>query len=134
MASCNPSDEDLARLRDQGLSVAVSLLDAKAQPPRYDKKSATLAGWAIYSVPIEEGGAPSLDQLGRLVDWPPTRVARPRGLRGVAPRGWPDVGREQRGEGDNRLTSPGLRVSMCWRLFPAVSAGALRVTEAGEQG
>jgi protein-tyrosine phosphatase len=62
-ASSDPSDEDLARLRAQGFSVAVSLLEEKAQPPRYDKKSAALAGWVIWSMPIEEGGTPSLDQL-----------------------------------------------------------------------
>jgi protein-tyrosine phosphatase len=66
MASSNPSDEDLARLRAQGFSVVVSLLDEKAQPPRYDKKAAALAGWVIWSVPVGEGGAPSLDQLSEL--------------------------------------------------------------------
>src|SRR5439155_4770368 len=28
-----------------------------------DRKAAALAGWSIYSIPIEEGGAPSLDQV-----------------------------------------------------------------------
>src|SRR5262249_32898697 len=63
LASSNPSDEDLARHRTSGFSVLVSLLEEKRQPPRYDKLSAALAGWAIYQVPIEEGGAASLDQL-----------------------------------------------------------------------
>ena len=63
MASSNPSDEDLARLRAQGFSVVVSLLEEKKRPPRYDKKSAARAGWTIYSIPIEEGGVPSRDQL-----------------------------------------------------------------------
>jgi protein tyrosine phosphatase (PTP) superfamily phosphohydrolase (DUF442 family) len=62
-ASGNPSDADLALLRAQGFSVVVALLEEKTQPPRYDKKSAALAGRAIYSVPVEEGGPPSLDQL-----------------------------------------------------------------------
>ena len=62
LASSNPSDEGLAQLRAQGFGLAVSLLDKKKQPPRYDKKSAASAGWAIYSIPIEEGTTPSLVQ------------------------------------------------------------------------
>ena len=61
--SGNPSDEDLAQLRDQGFGVAVSLLEERKQPPRYDKQSALDAGWSIYSIPIEEGSAPSLEQI-----------------------------------------------------------------------
>jgi hypothetical protein len=77
MASGNPGDQDLARLRTQGFRVAVSLLGGKARPPRYDKKSAALAGWAIWSVPVEGGGAPSLDQVSEL-------TARMRALPGGA--------------------------------------------------
>jgi protein-tyrosine phosphatase len=69
MACSNPSDQQLARLRALGFSVLVSLLEEKMQPPRYDKKSAALAGWAIHSIPIEEGGAPSLDHLCRFTAW-----------------------------------------------------------------
>jgi protein-tyrosine phosphatase len=67
MASSNPSDQDLARLRVQGFSVLVSLLEEKKQPPRYDKKSAAVAGWAISSIPIEEGGAASHEQLAEFI-------------------------------------------------------------------
>jgi protein-tyrosine phosphatase len=63
MASSNPSDEDLARLRVQGFSVVVSLLEERKQPPRYNKQAAAAAGWAIYTIPIEEGGVPSREQL-----------------------------------------------------------------------
>jgi hypothetical protein len=63
MGSSNPGDVDLGRLRTQGFSVAVSLLVENKQPPRYDKKSAADAGWSINSIPIEEGCAPSLDQI-----------------------------------------------------------------------
>lgn len=63
LASSHPSDEGLARLRAQGFSLAVSLLDENKQPPRYDKKSAVIAGWAIYSIPIQEGATPSLVQV-----------------------------------------------------------------------
>jgi protein-tyrosine phosphatase len=67
MASSNPSDEDLARLRVQGFSVVVSLLEEKEQPPRYDQKSAAGAGWAVYPIPIPEGGVPSRDQLSKFI-------------------------------------------------------------------
>jgi hypothetical protein len=63
MASSNPSDEDLERLRVLGFSVVLSLLEEKKQPPRYDKKSAAGAGWANYPIPIEERGVPSRDQV-----------------------------------------------------------------------
>ncbi len=62
MASSNPSDEELAQLRVQGFSVAVSFLQEDRQAPRYDRKSAALAGWSIYPLPIEEGRAASLEQ------------------------------------------------------------------------
>jgi protein-tyrosine phosphatase len=63
MGCSNPSDEYLARLRVDGVSVAVSLLEESKQPPRYDKRSARDAGWSIYEIPIEEGRAPSLEQI-----------------------------------------------------------------------
>jgi protein-tyrosine phosphatase len=66
LASSNPTNEELARFRLQGLRVVVSLLEEDKQPPKYDKKSATQAGWTIYSMPIEEGGVPSLNQFGEL--------------------------------------------------------------------
>ncbi len=63
VGSSNPGDQELRRLRAQGFSFAVSLLEENRQPPRYEKKSAADAGWGIYSIPIEEGRAPSLDQI-----------------------------------------------------------------------
>jgi len=63
LASGNPADGELARLRAQGFSVAVSLLEERKQPPRYARQSATLAGWSIHSIPVEEGGTPSVDQV-----------------------------------------------------------------------
>lgn len=63
LASSHPSDEGLARLRAEGFDLAVSLLDRNKQPPRYDKNSAAIAGWAIYRIPIEEGATPSLVQV-----------------------------------------------------------------------
>jgi protein-tyrosine phosphatase len=39
------------------------LLEENKQPPRYDKKSAADADWSIYSIPIEEGRAASLDPI-----------------------------------------------------------------------
>jgi protein-tyrosine phosphatase len=65
--SSNPTDEDLAQLRAEGFSVAFSFLVEQKQPPRYDKQSAVVAGWTIYSIPIEEGGAPSPDQLSEFI-------------------------------------------------------------------
>lgn len=63
MASSNPTDQDLARLRVDGFGVAVSFLEESKQPPRYDGRSAAVAGWSIHSIPIEEGRAPSLEQV-----------------------------------------------------------------------
>lgn len=63
IASSNPSDQDLARLRAQGFGVAVSFLEESRQPPEYDGRSAAAAGWAFHSIPIEEGRAPSLEQV-----------------------------------------------------------------------
>jgi len=64
LGSSNPSHEELARLRLQGFRVVVSLLEEHKEPLAYGKKSAAVAGWATYSMPIEVGGVPSLDQLG----------------------------------------------------------------------
>ena len=61
--SANPTDEDLAELRAQGFATAVSLLEENKQPPRYNNQLALDAGWSIYSLPIEEGSAASLDQI-----------------------------------------------------------------------
>ena len=61
--SANPTDRDLQPLRAEGFTIAVSLLVESVQPPRYDKQSALTAGWTIYSIPIEEGAAPSLEQI-----------------------------------------------------------------------
>jgi len=61
--SANPTDGDLQALRAQGFSIAVSLLEQSKQAPRYDKQSAPAAGWSIHSIPIEEGAAPSLEQV-----------------------------------------------------------------------
>jgi protein-tyrosine phosphatase len=59
----NPTDENLAGFRSQGFSVALSLLEESAQPARYDRQSAISAGWSIDSIPVEEGSAPSLQQI-----------------------------------------------------------------------
>ena len=61
--SANPTDGDLQALRAEGFTIAVSLLVESKQPPRYDKRSALDAGWSIYPIPIEEGAAPSLEQI-----------------------------------------------------------------------
>jgi protein tyrosine phosphatase (PTP) superfamily phosphohydrolase (DUF442 family) len=65
--SGNPGDEDLERLRAQGFSVAVSLLEESKQPPRYAKRPAEDSGWAIYSIPVAENHAPSLEQIGEFI-------------------------------------------------------------------
>jgi protein-tyrosine phosphatase len=65
--SGNPGDEDLERLRAQGFSVAVSLLEESKQPPRYAKRPAEDSGWAIYSIPVVENHAPSLEQIGEFI-------------------------------------------------------------------
>jgi protein-tyrosine phosphatase len=68
MASSNPSDEDLARLRAEGFGAAVSFLEESKHPPRYDGRFAAAAGWTICSIPIEEGCAPSLEQISEFTE------------------------------------------------------------------
>src|SRR4029077_14501215 len=63
LGSSNPSDKELASLRDQGFSVLVSLLDESKQPPRYNVTAAALAGWSCHSISIEDFHPPSLEQL-----------------------------------------------------------------------
>jgi protein tyrosine phosphatase (PTP) superfamily phosphohydrolase (DUF442 family) len=65
--SANPTDGNLQVLRAEGFTIALSLLGESKQPPRYDKQSALAAGWTIYSIPIEEGAAPSLEQIREFV-------------------------------------------------------------------
>jgi protein-tyrosine phosphatase len=67
MGSSNPTDDDLTRLRRQGFGLVVSLLEENQQPPRYDKKSALVAGWEFYSIPIAEDGAPPRDKLAEFM-------------------------------------------------------------------
>jgi hypothetical protein len=69
--SANPTDEHLAELRAQGFATVVSLLEEDEQPARYDKTSAHAAGWSIDSIPVEEGSAPSLDQIRQFSAMPP---------------------------------------------------------------
>jgi protein-tyrosine phosphatase len=61
--SANPRDEDLAELRAQGFTIAVSLLEENKQPPRYNRRAALAAGWTIYSIPIPENQPPSIEQI-----------------------------------------------------------------------
>ena len=77
--SPNPTDEDLQALRADGFTIAVSLLVESIQPQRYQQPVALSAGWTIYSIPIPENGAPSIEQIHefmvRLRDAPePTKI------------------------------------------------------------
>jgi protein tyrosine phosphatase (PTP) superfamily phosphohydrolase (DUF442 family) len=65
--SANPSDRDLQALRADGFTIAVSLLEESKQPPKYKQESALTAGWSIHSIPIEEGAAPSLEQIRKFM-------------------------------------------------------------------
>lgn len=53
LGSSNPSDRQLAQLRAQGFTVLVSLLNDKAQRPRYDVHAVGQAGWSRYSIVTE---------------------------------------------------------------------------------
>lgn len=66
-ASSNPSNGDLAELRSQGFNVIISFLNENKQPPRYDNKPAAAAGWITHSIPIAEGGVPSVDQVSEFI-------------------------------------------------------------------
>jgi protein-tyrosine phosphatase len=61
--SANPTDQDLRDLGAQGFTSAVSLLIESKQPPRYYPSAAEATGWSIYRISVEEGRAPSLDQI-----------------------------------------------------------------------
>jgi protein-tyrosine phosphatase len=65
--SANPTDEDLAELRAQGFATAVSLLEEEKQPLRYDRQAALSEGWTIYSIPIPENQAPSIEQIHEFI-------------------------------------------------------------------
>lgn len=67
LASGNPSNEQLAALRQEGFRVLVSLLEEPKEPPAYARKAAGVAGWMMWPLPIPAGGVPSLDRLGALV-------------------------------------------------------------------
>src|SRR5438552_13958675 len=77
MASSNPSDQDLAHLRSHGFGVLVSLLDEN-QCPNYDKKSAELADWILYALPIKENCAPSPREISKFAK---LRRALPEGTK-----------------------------------------------------
>lgn len=62
LATSNPSDDDLSALRAEGFGVAVSLLDAIHQRPKYDARSATDSGWLLYTIPIDHRASPTLVQ------------------------------------------------------------------------
>jgi protein tyrosine phosphatase (PTP) superfamily phosphohydrolase (DUF442 family) len=66
MASGNPTDADLARLRSDGFSVAFSFL-GRDETPQFDRRAAAICGWLLYDIPIAEGDAPSLQQVKRFV-------------------------------------------------------------------
>jgi hypothetical protein len=63
LAGSNPATRDLSPLRADGFTLAVSLLDERTQPARYDKKAASDRGWGVYKIPIEDGVTPSLVQM-----------------------------------------------------------------------
>jgi protein tyrosine phosphatase (PTP) superfamily phosphohydrolase (DUF442 family) len=56
------------QFRAHGFSVAISLLNEKKEPPKHNRPSAKLAGWSMYSIPIEEGNVPSLHQVCEFVE------------------------------------------------------------------
>ena len=71
LGSCNPTMGDLAKLRESGFSVIVSLLDEDVQRPYYDSAGAEAIGYARHNIPVEDFGTPTVDQLlefVRLVD------------------------------------------------------------------
>src|SRR3954470_19427748 len=67
LAASNPSDHDLSALRAKGFGVAVSLLDANHQPPKYDARSAADSGWMLYMIPVDRTATPTLVQACEFV-------------------------------------------------------------------
>src|SRR5207244_3262612 len=65
--SPNPTDEELARLRAEGFTLLVCLLDEAEQAPRYEVRATERAGWVRHAVPVRDFHAPSLGQLEQFV-------------------------------------------------------------------
>lgn len=80
MGSSNPSDDELARLRAQGFTVLVCLLDESQQRRRYDVNTAERAGWTHHSLPVPDFHAPTLDQLGLFTELVQTMAQGTKGL------------------------------------------------------
>lgn len=62
----NPTDETLGRLRAQGFTLLVSLLDEQEEPPAYDVPRTAAAGWTRSTFEILKGEAPTVGQLARI--------------------------------------------------------------------
>ncbi len=66
-ASMNPTDTMLGRLRAQGFTLLVSLLDEQRERPEYDVWSTVVAGWTRRTFEIPEGEAPTVGQLVEII-------------------------------------------------------------------
>ena len=67
LASRNPSDIDLERLRRDGFGVLVSLVCEKDRAPRYDIARAVALGYVRHNVHVRDFSPPTLDQLEQFV-------------------------------------------------------------------
>jgi atypical dual specificity phosphatase len=68
LGSHNPTNNELAQLKEKGFSVLVSLLQAEEQTPRYDIAYAQDLGYQRYSFPVRDFAPPTIEQLQQFVD------------------------------------------------------------------
>ena len=67
IGSRNPEPADLEQLRRDGFSVLVSLLQEQQQAPRYDISRAVALGFVRHNIPVEDFGAPTVEQLDEFI-------------------------------------------------------------------
>jgi atypical dual specificity phosphatase len=68
LGSCNPTTDDLSKLRADGVSVIVSLLDEEVQPPKYDLARVEAMGYERHNIPVPDFHPPTVEQLRQFVD------------------------------------------------------------------
>lgn len=68
LGSRNPTVDDLEQLRHEGFGVLISLLDERAQSPRYTIAEAKRLGYARHNIPVKDFHPPRADQLKRFVE------------------------------------------------------------------
>ncbi|RZM82887.1 protein-tyrosine phosphatase family protein [Leptolyngbya iicbica] len=67
LGSHNPTNRELARLREAGFTVLISLLQESEQTPRYDVAYAQALGYERYTFPVQDFASPTPEQLEQFI-------------------------------------------------------------------